>query len=255
LIRFDSITKSFDGGNTFALHELDLEVVQGETLVLLGSSGSGKSTLLRLVNRLIQPSSGRVLLDGRDVATEDPVALRRRIGYVIQAVGLFPHLSAAHNIAMIPRLPGWPVARQRERADELLTLVGLDPALHRDRLPRELSGGQQQRVGVARALAADPQYLLMDEPFGALDAITRDALQQELRDLKARLEKTVLFVTHDLFEALALGDRIAILHAGRLEQVDTPANILKQPRTEFVRDLFAKPARQLGLLREHSGHD
>jgi osmoprotectant transport system ATP-binding protein len=255
LIRFESVAKSFDAGHTFALRAVDLEVLPGETLVLLGSSGSGKSTLLRLVNRLITPSSGRVLLDGRDVAGEDAVALRRRIGYVFQGIGLFPHLTAAENVAMIPRLLGQSPAEQRERADQLLVLVGLDPPQYRDRFPGELSGGQQQRVGVARALAADPHYLLMDEPFGALDAITRDALQQELLALKARLGKTILFVTHDLFEALTLGDRIAVLHDGRLEQVGTAAEILREPRTEFVRDLFTKPARQLGLLRDHSGHE
>ena len=245
MIRFDQVSKSFDGGASFALRVVSLEVRQGETLVLLGSSGCGKTTLLRLTNRLLDPTSGRIVLGGEDIATQDPIALRRKIGYVFQGIGLFPHMTVAENIAIVPRLLGWPAARQRDRAHDLLEVVGLEPDRYRDRFPDELSGGQQQRVGVARALAADPEYLLMDEPFGALDALTRDVLQQELIGIRERIHKTIVFVTHDIFEALALGDRIAVLHAGRLEQVGTREEILRRPATEFVRELFAKPAQQL----------
>ena len=245
MIRFERVSKSFDGGGSFALRDVSLEVREGETLVLLGSSGCGKTTLLRLTNRLLDPTSGRIVLDGEDVATLDPIALRRRIGYVFQGIGLFPHMTVEENIAVVPRLLGWPAARQRGRARDLLDVVGLEPDRYRERFPDELSGGQQQRVGVARALAADPDYLLMDEPFGALDALTRDDLQRELIAIRERIDKTIVFVTHDIFEALALGDRVAVLHAGRLEQVGTNQEILRQPATEFVRDLFAKPAQQL----------
>jgi len=245
MIRFEQVSKSFDGGGSFAVRAVSLEVREGETLILLGSSGCGKTTLLRLTNRLLDPSSGRIVLDGEDVATQDPIALRRKIGYVFQGIGLFPHMTVAENIAIVPRLLGWPAARQRARAHDLLEVVGLEPDRYRDRFPDELSGGQQQRVGVARALAADPVYLLMDEPFGALDALTRNVLQQELIAIRERIDKTIVFVTHDIFEALALGDRIAVLHAGRLEQVGTREEILRRPATEFVRELFAKPAQQL----------
>ena len=245
MIRFEQVSKSFDGGASFAVRDVSLEVRQGETLVLLGSSGCGKTTLLRLTNRLLDPTSGRIVLGGEDIATQDPIALRRKIGYVFQGIGLFPHMTVAENIAIVPRLLGWPAARQRDRAHDLLEVVGLEPDRYRDRFPDELSGGQQQRVGVARALAADPAYLLMDEPFGALDALTRDVLQQELIGIRERIHKTIVFVTHDIFEALALGDRIAVLHAGRLEQVGTREEILRRPATEFVRELFAKPAQQL----------
>jgi len=248
VISFQNVSKSFDGGASQAVRNVSLEVRKGETLVLLGSSGSGKTTLLRLGNRLIEPTSGRVLLDGTEVTTLDPVSLRRRIGYVFQGIGLFPHLTAGANVALVPRLLDWPTAQRDERADELLQLVGLDPGTYRSRYPDELSGGQQQRLGVARALAANPEILLMDEPFGALDALTRDALQQELLALKQRLHKTILFVTHDIFEALTLGDRIGVMHAGQLEQLGTREEILRQPATEFVRDLFARPAAQLAAL-------
>jgi osmoprotectant transport system ATP-binding protein len=245
MIRFEQVSKSFDGGRSFAVREVSLEVRKAETLVLLGSSGCGKTTLLRLTNRLLDPTSGRIVLDGEDVATQDPIAVRRRIGYVFQGIGLFPHMTVEENIAIVPRLLGWPAARQLDRAQDLLDVVGLEADRYRGRFPDELSGGQQQRVGVARALAGDPDYLLMDEPFGALDALTRDVLQQELISIRKRIEKTIVFVTHDIFEALALGDRIAVLHAGRLEQVGTRQEIVQQPATEFVRELFAKPAQQL----------
>ncbi len=208
--------------------------------MLLGSSGCGKSTILKMINRLIDPTEGRIYLDGKDIQQQDPIELRRSIGYVFQGIGLFPHLSIRENISMVPRLIGWPEDRINNRYRELLELVQLSPEIHADRFPDELSGGQQQRVAVARALAADPAYLLMDEPFGALDAITRDSLQQEFLELKQRLNKTIIFVTHDIVEAVTLGDRIAILHEGQLEQIGTSEEILENPATDFVRELFAK---------------
>lgn len=245
MIAYQNVRKKFPGNAKAAVDGVTLEIAPGETLVLLGSSGSGKSTLLRLTNRLLELTSGNIALDGEDVHWSDPITLRRKIGYVFQGVGLFPHLPVHENIALLPRLLGTAARQRRKRADELLELVNLPPAEFADRFPDELSGGQRQRVGVARALAADPRYLLMDEPFGALDAITRDALQQELLRIKEHLGKTIVFVTHDIFEALTLGDRIAVMHAGRLEQVGTRDEILSQPATEFVRELFARPARQL----------
>jgi osmoprotectant transport system ATP-binding protein len=249
MISFKHVSKSFDGGSHFAVDDVSLDVREGETLVLLGSSGSGKTTLLKLANRLLEPTSGTVEVDGEDIAGRDPVSLRRNIGYVFQGIGLFPHMTVEENMAMVPRLLGWPAARRRDRARELLALVGLDAETYAGRFPEELSGGQQQRVGVGRALAADPAHLLMDEPFGALDALTRDTQQQELLTLKERLKKTIVFVTHDIFEALTLGDRIAVLHAGRLEQIGAREEIIQNPATAFVRELFAKPAQQLAAYR------
>jgi osmoprotectant transport system ATP-binding protein len=203
-----------------------------------------------MINRLIEPSRGRIEVDGRDIRDQKPVELRRRIGYVFQGIGLFPHLTVAQNVELVPRLLGWPPSKRTNRVRELLGLLGLPSEDFGGRLPDELSGGQQQRVGLARALAADPAYLLMDEPFGALDALTRDTLQQELLNLKKSLKKTIIFVTHDIFEALLLGDRIAILHQGNLEQIGNKKDILTSPATEFVRDLFSKPARQLAEVKE-----
>lgn len=245
MISLRHVSKSFDGGRHFVVDDISFDVREGETLILLGSSGCGKTTLLKLTNRLLEPTSGTIEVDGEDIAGQDPISLRRRIGYVFQGIGLFPHMTVEENVATVPRLLGWPPPQRRERARELLHIVGLDPKIYTGRFPEELSGGEQQRVGVGRALAADPAYLLMDEPFGALDALTRDTLQQELLALKKRLKKTIVFVTHDIFEALALGERIAVLHAGRLEQIGTREEILKKPATDFVRELFAKPAQQL----------
>jgi osmoprotectant transport system ATP-binding protein len=245
MISIKHVSKSFDGGQHFAVDDVSFDVLESETLVLLGSSGCGKTTLLKLTNRLLEPTSGTIEVDGENIAGQDPISLRRRIGYVFQGIGLFPHMTVEENVAMVPRLLGWPRKQRRERAHELLRTVGLDPETYAGRLPSELSGGQQQRVGVGRALAADPDYLLMDEPFGALDALTRDRLQQELLAVKKRLKKTIVFVTHDIFEALALGDRIAVLHGGRLEQIGTREDIRQHPATDFVRELFAKPAEQL----------
>ncbi len=247
MIVLDSVSKTFDG-TTYAVQDFSLTVEEGETLVLLGSSGCGKTTTMKMINRLVELSSGTITVDGRDIMAQDAVELRRSIGYVFQGIGLFPHLTIEQNVAIVPRLLGWERSRRRDRAAELLEVVGLPAAEFARRYPEELSGGQQQRVGVARALATDPAYLLMDEPFGALDALTRDSLQQELIDLKQRLGKTVIFVTHDIFEAFTLADRIAIMHEGRLEQVGTHDEVLADPATEFVRDLFAKPAEQLRLF-------
>jgi osmoprotectant transport system ATP-binding protein len=249
MISLKQVCKSFDQGHSFAVNNVSLEVSEGETLVLLGSSGCGKTTLLRLINRLIHPTSGAIEVDGKDVSQWHPIALRRRIGYVFQGIGLFPHMNVEENVSMVPRLLGWPTRKRTDRAHELLAMVGLDPATYALRYPEELSGGQQQRVGVGRALAADPAYLLMDEPFGALDALTRDTLQGELVALKKSLNKTIIFVTHDIFEALTLGDRIAVLHAGLLEQVGTKQEILRNPSTKFVCDLFARPAQQLAVYK------
>ena len=248
MITLDQVSKSYDGV-TRIINNLSFEVPEGEILILLGSSGCGKSTLLKMINRLIDPTEGRIYLDGKDIQQQDPIELRRSIGYVFQGIGLFPHLSIRENISMVPRLIGWPEDRINTRYRELLELVQLSPEIHADRFPDELSGGQQQRVAVARALAADPAYLLMDEPFGALDAITRDSLQQEFLELNQRLNKTIIFVTHDILEALTLGDRIAILHEGQLEQIGTRQEILETPATEFVRELFAKSVKSLRGLK------
>jgi osmoprotectant transport system ATP-binding protein len=229
-VRFEAV--SFAAGGRPILDDVAFDVLPGETLVLLGRSGSGKTTTLRLVNRLLDPSRGTVSVHGRPTRDWDPIRLRRGIGYVIQETGLFPHFTVAENIALVPRLEGWPEARQRERVRELLELVNLDPAEHASRLPAELSGGQRQRVGVARALAADPAILLMDEPFGALDPLTRAELQQELRTLARRLGKTILFVTHDVREALLLATRVALFCEGRLALLATPAELLRSDHPE-----------------------
>ncbi|MBI1759290.1 MAG: ATP-binding cassette domain-containing protein [Actinobacteria bacterium] len=235
-IQLAGVSKRYPTG-TIAVHELDLTFDAGQTLVLLGPSGCGKSTILRMINRLVEPSAGRILLAGEDVASMDPVALRRRIGYVIQHVGLFPHRTVGENVGTVPRLLGWPRSRVRARTAELLELVQLDPARYAQRYPHQLSGGQRQRVGVARALAADPAVLLMDEPFSAVDPITRDRLQTEFRRLQAEVRKTVVFVTHDIEEAIRLGDQIAVLSdGGVLEQRGSPGELLGQPASEFVAD-------------------
>ena len=220
-------------GGRALVHGLSLEVRHGETLVLLGRSGSGKTTTLKLINRLLDPTSGEVLVEGRATTAWDPIRLRRHIGYVIQEVGLFPNMTVERNVGIVPELEDWAEERIRARAQELLRLVGLDPAEYAGRRPRELSGGQRQRVGVARALAADPPILLMDEPFGALDPVTRSELQQEFRQLAARLAKTIVFVTHDLREALLLGTRIALLAEGRLVAVHPPQEFLRASDPEI----------------------
>jgi len=233
VLQFESVSKSYRDG-TRAVAELSLEVERGEIVVLIGPSGCGKTTSLRMVNRMVEPTEGRILLEGRDVMALDPVRLRRGIGYVVQQIGLFPHMTIAENIEVVPRLLGWKPERRRERTRELLDLVGMEPAVYGERFPHELSGGQQQRIGVLRALAADPDLILMDEPFGALDPITREQLQDELRRLQAAVHKTIVFVTHDMDEALRLASRIAVLREGRLLQLDTPAELLRRPADEFV---------------------
>jgi osmoprotectant transport system ATP-binding protein len=246
MIQLDHVSKIYDDG-TVAVAELSLDVPNGELCVLVGPSGCGKTTTMRMVNRLTEPSSGRVLLEGRDVAGVDPVQLRRRIGYVIQTGGLFPHRTVADNVATVPSLLGWDKTRIRLRVGELLELVGLEPERHARRYPSELSGGQRQRVGVARALAADPVVLLMDEPFSAVDPVARLRLQREFLRLQEELAKTVLFVTHDIEEAIRLGDRVAVFsQGGVLEQYDTPAQVLGRPASEFVADFVGS---ERGLKR------
>lgn len=238
MIKFDAVSKRF-GAGAYAVENFNLEVADGELCVLVGPSGGGKTTILRMVNRMEQPTSGRVLVDGHDIAKVDPVELRRRTGYVIQQAGLFPHLKVADNVASVPRLLGWDRDKVQARVTEMLELVGLDPGVYGGRYPNELSGGQAQRVGVARALAGDPPVLLMDEPFGAVDPIARGRLQQEFLALQERLHKTVMFVTHDVDEAVTMGDRIAVVsQGGVLQQYDSPAEVLGHPATPFVADFI-----------------
>ena len=222
------------GGGRELVSDLSFAVGRGETLVLLGRSGSGKTTTLKLINRLLEPTAGEVRVEGRPTTEWDPIRLRRHIGYVIQEVGLLPHLTVEENVGLVPRLEGWEAGKVRDRVREMLALVGLDPEVFAKRRPRQLSGGQRQRVGVARALAADPPLLLMDEPFGALDPVTRAELQLEFRKLKERLGKTIVFVTHDVREALLLGTRIALLAAGKLAALHPPAEFLRAPHPEVA---------------------
>jgi osmoprotectant transport system ATP-binding protein len=246
MIRLDHVTKRFPGGQV-AVRELSIEFPTGQLTTLVGPSGCGKTTTLKMINRLIEPSSGRIFHDEQDVTHIDPITLRLRMGYVIQNVGLFPHMTIADNIATVPRLLGWDHQRIRQRVDELLALVGLDPRAFGRRYPYQLSGGQRQRVGVARALGADPPILLMDEPFGAIDRIARERLQNEFLRIQREVRKTVIFVTHDIDEAIKLGDRIAVMNLGELVQYDTPAAILARPASDLVVDLLG-PDRGLKRL-------
>lgn len=247
MIVFEHVCKTFPGG-VEAVRDLSLEVAEGETLVLLGTSGSGKTTTLKMVNRLIEPTGGRILVNATDIMDQDPVGLRRGIGYAIQRIGLFPHMTVGENIGVVPALLDWPREQIAERVDTLLAMVGLEPEQFRDRYPVQLSGGQRQRVGVARALAADPPIVLMDEPFGALDPITREHLQDEFLELESEIEKTILFVTHDVFEAVKIADRIALLDAGRLQQLASPAELVEKPANEFVARFLGQHRFQLSLL-------
>jgi osmoprotectant transport system ATP-binding protein len=250
MIRLDHVSKTYGDGTT-AVADLSLDVQRGEICVLVGPSGCGKTTTMKMVNRLIEPTSGRVLLDGEDVARTDPTRLRRRIGYVIQNVGLFPHHRVRENVMTVPRLLGWDVKRARARADELLELVGLDPATYGGRFPSQLSGGQRQRVGVARALAADPLVLLMDEPFSAVDPVARLRLQSEFLRVQAEVGTTVVLVTHDVDEAVRLGTRVAILRqGGHLEQYAPPAELLTSPASDVVADFVGsdRMVKALSLL-------
>ena len=247
MILFDHVSKRYPQGAE-AVRDFSMEVAEGETLVLLGTSGSGKTTTLKMVNRLIEPSSGRILIDGADIMEQDPIQLRRKIGYAIQHIGLFPHLTVGENVAVVPKLLKWSRQRIAGRIDELLTMVGLEPEQFRDRFPAQLSGGQRQRVGVARALAADPPIVLMDEPFGALDPITREQLQDEFISLQSKINKTIIFVTHDVFEAVRMGDRIALMDAGCLQQIGSPSEIVERPANDFVDQFLGQHRFQLALL-------
>ena len=247
MIRFDNTHKRYDDG-TYAVRGIDFEVEAGTTTVLVGPSGCGKTTTMQLVNRLEEPTEGTVYYDGTDVQDLDATTLRRDIGYVIQDIGLFDHMTVGENIATVPDLKGWDRGRIDDRVDELLELVDLPPAEYRDRNPTELSGGQQQRVGVARALAADPDVLLMDEPFGALDPITREELQDEFLSIQRNIDTTIVFVTHSIDEALKMGDRIAVMNEGEVVQYDTPEALLAEPATRFVED-FIGPDRTLKRLQ------
>ncbi len=250
-ILLENVTKTYSHKKT-AVRQLTLEIPAGKTVMFVGPSGCGKTTTLKMINRLIEPSSGRIIINGRDVTDMDADRLRRQIGYVIQSAGLLPHLTVGQNVGILPKMLKWDKEKIRRRTDELLDLVSLDPELYRDRYPKELSGGQQQRVGVARALAADPPVLLMDEPFGAVDPITRQRLQEELINIQSELHKTIVFVTHDFDEALKLGDWIAIFNeGGTIEQYGSPEQILASPANEFVEDFIGSGLglKQLGLAR------
>jgi osmoprotectant transport system ATP-binding protein len=250
MIDIDGLTRRY--GETTVVDAVTLQVERGELLALIGGSGAGKTTLLKMINRLVEPTAGRVRLDGEDTRSVEPHTLRRRIGYVFQGVGLFPHWTVAENVAVPLTLEGWPATRIHQRVDEVLALVEL-PAGIRERRPAELSGGQQQRVGVARALAASPRVMLLDEPFGALDPVTRDRLQQSLLDLKQRLGLTAILVTHDMTEALLLADRLGVMRGGRLVQVGSPADLLRAPADDEVAALFDTPRRQVRALDTRLG--
>ena len=257
MIEIAELTKRFPGAAHPAVDRLTLTIPEGEVCVLIGPSGCGKTTTMRIVNRMIEPDGGRVTVAGRDVMDVDPVELRRSIGYVIQQIGLFPHWSIAQNVATVPKLLGWDERRIATRVDELLALVGMDPDTYRGRFPRELSGGQKQRVGVARALAADPPVMLMDEPFGAIDPITRARLQDEFLRILHDLKKTIVFVTHDIDEAIRMGDRIAILKDGALVQYGTPESILAAPADAFVEAFVGadRALKRLSLISTSSAMD
>ena len=246
MIELVSLCKRY--GGRMAVDELSLHVERGELLILLGGSGLGKTTTLKMVNRLVEPSAGLVEIDGRDTRDFLPHELRRRIGYCFQQIGLFPHLSVGENIAITPTLLGWAAERIATRVDELLGLMELAPESFRDLRPDQLSGGQQQRVGLARALAAEPDVVLLDEPFGALDPLTRDRLQRSFQEIRRELNLTAIFVTHDMVEALLLGDRIAVLNEGRLVQVGKPEELLRVPADDYVRELMATPRRQAAIV-------
>ncbi|ADP33887.1 betaine/proline/choline family ABC transporter ATP-binding protein [Bacillus atrophaeus] len=238
MLTLENVSKNYKGGKK-AVNSINLKIEKGEFICFIGPSGCGKTTTMKMINRLIEPSSGTISIDGENIMEQDPVELRRKIGYVIQQIGLFPHMTIQQNIALVPKLLKWPEEKRKERARELLKLVDMGPE-YLDRYPHELSGGQQQRIGVLRALAAEPPLILMDEPFGALDPITRDSLQEEFKKLQKTLHKTIVFVTHDMDEAIKLADRIVILKAGEIVQVGTPDEILRNPADEFVEEFIGK---------------
>ncbi len=243
-IRYQDIVKQYEGNRMLSVNHVTAEIQEGEFITILGSSGCGKTTLLKMTNRLIDPTSGQIHLFGEDISTVDPVVVRRRMGYVIQQVGLFPHMTVEENITVIPNTLKWEKKRMHDRVTELLEMVELAPEEYRDRYPSQLSGGQQQRVGLARALVTDPKIMLLDEPFGAIDAITRLNLQNELKKLHEGTKKTFLLVTHDINEAFKLGNRVMIMNEGKLLQFDTPENIVKQPADEFVEMLIESAKEQ-----------
>ena len=252
MICLEELSKHFPGQQAPAVDRLSLEVPEGEIVILVGPSGCGKTTTMKMINRIVEPTSGRIILDGEDVTKGDADQLRRRIGYVIQRIGLFPHMTIAQNIATVPRLLGWDKSRIDARIDELLEVVHMPPGQYRDRYPKELSGGQLQRVGVARALSGDPDVMLMDEPFGAIDPIVRERLQDEFLRLQSEVRKTIVFVTHDIDEAIKMGDRIAVLQEGsRIAQYDTPERILTSPANDFVAEFIGSGAalKRLNLSR------
>jgi osmoprotectant transport system ATP-binding protein len=252
MIKLESVTKIYPGQTEPAVNELTLEIPDGEICVLVGPSGCGKTTTMKMVNRLIEPTSGKIYVDDQDVMAMDSIQLRRSIGYVIQEIGLFPHMTINENIATVPKLLDWDEARIARRVDELLEMMDMEPFEYRDRYPRELSGGQKQRIGVARAMAADPRVMLMDEPFGAIDPITRERLQNEFLRLQRRIRKTVIFVTHDIDEAIKMGNKIAILNVGGvLEQFGPPSEILSHPTSRFVEDFVGsdRALKWLNLVR------
>jgi osmoprotectant transport system ATP-binding protein len=256
MIDLQGVRKSFDEGASWAVDGVELSVAEGELVALLGESGCGKTTTLKTINRLVEPTEGRIEVEGRDNREPDPHELRRRIGYVFQGIGLFPHMTVGANVAVVPRLLGWDEAETRARVDELLELVNMPPDTYRDRSSRELSGGQAQRVGLARALAARPRIMLMDEPFGALDPLTRDELQGEYRRIHDELGLTTVMVTHDMTEALLMADRIAVMAAGHIRRVGTPHELLTDPRDETVQKLLEMPrkqARRVDELLEEAG--
>ncbi|WP_053365926.1 ABC transporter ATP-binding protein [Bacillus sp. FJAT-27245] len=238
MIKFDNIGKKYQ--RQAVIHNFSLEIEEGQLVVFIGPSGCGKTTLLKMVNRLIEPTSGKIYINGKDISKTDPIELRRNIGYVIQSTGLFPHMTIRENLELIPKLKGENPAAIEEKTERLLNLVGLDPVQYLDRYPKELSGGQQQRVGVARAFSTDSDIILMDEPFSALDPVTRSSLQEELFNMQKELNKTIIFVTHDMDEAYKIADRICLLKDGEILQYDTPENILKNPASEFVENFLGK---------------
>jgi osmoprotectant transport system ATP-binding protein len=252
MIEFVDVGKRY--GEVTVLEHISLKVKKGELTVLIGPSGSGKSTMLRLINRMIEPSSGKILLHNKNTLELDPVSLRRGIGYVIQSIGLFPHMSVLENIAVVPSILGTPKEQRLTRAKELLHLMGLEPSMYSERYPKDLSGGQQQRVGIARALAANPEVMLMDEPFSALDPITREGLQDEFSRIRKTLNQTIVFVTHDIDEAIKLGDRVCILNHGTIQQYDTPEAMLRQPANDFVANFLGED-RELKRLSRVSVRD
>ncbi|GAA0382777.1 ABC transporter ATP-binding protein [Bacillus horti] len=239
MIQFQQVSKVFEDGFQ-ALKNINFEVEEGELLTLIGPSGCGKTTTMKMINRLIDPTEGEILIEGENILHKNPVQLRRDIGYVIQQIGLFPHMTIEENISIVPKLKKWPQQKYMKKVDELLDLVGLDPEIFKKRYPSELSGGQQQRIGVIRALAGDPPVILMDEPFSALDPISREQLQDELLRLQKEIKKTIVFVTHDMDEALKIANRMALMKDGEIIQLDTPSTILQYPATSFVRDFIGK---------------